>query len=157
MAKKLLLACLTLTTFHLKAADLTGNYTGCGEITSLGKRQAVLVLVKMPTGFASDQFRYTAGFYWQKGRSEQTSVDFFTNVLIDDSSSRIFMSMEMPPLHDFGTIVKTLTATILADGSIQGEGLSNSTGGNGVFQRGTFTVHPVQVEPGQAMPELNCD
>lgn len=131
--------------------DLTGNYTGCGISSSLGKHQAVLVIVKMPTGFGKDDFRYTGGFYWFGAGA--TGADFFTDIQIDEPSSRFLMRAEIKPLHDFGVIAKTIMAHILPDGSIEGELLMNATDSEGEFQHGTWTVRRVQAS---SIPSLNC-
>lgn len=146
---------LFITLFALQAQatlpDLTGNYTGCGMLSSLGKEQAVLVLVKIATGFGPDEFRYGGGFYW-KTPNAQTSVDFFADVKVDDPSRRILMNTQITPLHDFGILLRAVDAQVNADGSITGKFLTNSTGSDGRFQIGNFTVTRVD---GQ-IPTLNC-
>jgi len=142
---------LSFFIFSTAHADLSGTYTGCGDFSTVGKQQIFFHLVKIPTGFNDEDFKYTAGFVM--GKSSVAS--FFPEVQFNEDMSKMLMKVEIIPRHDYGLIIKAIRIQILKDQSLQGEFVANSA------IPGEFAIHgawaAIKVDPRKKMPVLKCN
>lgn len=144
----LVLLCSIFSSAH---ADLIGTYTGCGDFLAIGKQQIFFHLVKIPTGFNDEDFKYTAAFVL--GKSSVST--FFPEVQFNEDNTRILMKTEIIPRHDYGLIIKAIRIRILKDQSLQGEYVSNSAIPGEFASHGFWAA--VKVDPTKKMPVLKCN
>jgi hypothetical protein len=131
-------------------ADVEGSYFGCGRSVTLGNGQVAFHLVKLPTGLRPDDFQYASALTWIRHSPEL----FFSDVKINPEGTALFMSLDIPPNHDHGTIVTTTTIQVQQDGSLRGYLNSNGMNEEGILVNGTFSAKKFAAE--NALPNIDC-
>ena len=136
---------------HAAPADVEGSYVGCGHSVILGDGQVAFHLMKLPTGLGPDEFQYASALTWIKHSPEF----FFSDVKIDTQGTALFMTLNIPPNHDYGKIVTTATVQVQPDGSLRGNLKSNGMNQEGILVNGTFSAKKFPAE--NVLPNVNCD
>src|SRR5215469_982080 len=96
-------------------ADVEGSYFGCGRSVILGNGQIAFHLVKVPTGLGPEDFQYASALTW----IDHAPEFFFTDIKINTQGTALFMTLNVPPNHDHGTIVTAATVQVQPDGSLR--------------------------------------
>ena len=136
---------------HAAPADVEGSYFGCRHSVILGDGQVAFHLMKLPTGLGPDEFQYASALTWIKHSPEF----FFSDVKIDTQGTALFMTLNIPPNHDYGKIVTTATVQVQPDGSLRGNLKSNGMNQEGILVNGTFSAKKFPAE--NVLPNVNCD
>jgi hypothetical protein len=130
--------------------DVEGSYFGCGRSVILGNGQVAFHLVKVPTGLGPEDFQYASALTW----IDHAPEFFFTNIKINVQGTALFMTLNIPPNHDHGTIITTATVEVQPDGSLRGNLKSNGMNQEGILVNGTFSAK--KFPPENALPNLDC-
>src|SRR5580704_215880 len=92
---------LIIFSLAAQATDLSGAYVGCGKSVAFGDSQVTFHLIKMRTGFDSEDTIYTAAFSF----AQKLNWIFFSEVQVSKDETDLLMKAEIEPLHDHGQIV----------------------------------------------------